>query len=77
MEIWRDDDELWHKKAFREIHTNFTLQHGSIGGVGDGKDMRWNLMTLDSLVSLHDFFSVDGKFLVRINDDTEEPWICL
>jgi len=52
---------------------NLTLQHGSICGVGDGEDMRRNLMTFDALVSLHNLFGIDGKLLVGIDDDAEEP----
>lgn len=59
------------------IKESFTLQHGSICGVGDGKDMRRNFMAFDALIPLHDLFGVDWKLLVRIDDDAEKPWICL
>jgi hypothetical protein len=54
------------------IKQSFTLQHGSICGIGDGEDMRRNFVAFDALISLHNLFGVDGKLLVGIDDDTEE-----
>lgn len=59
------------------INDTFTLQHGSICGIGDGKYMRRNFMTFNALISLHNLLSVDGKLLVGIDDDAEESGICL
>lgn len=54
-----------------------TLKHGSVCSVGDGENMRRNLMTFDALISLHNLFGVDWKFFVGIDDDTEKSWVCL
>lgn len=55
----------------------FTLEHGPVCCVGDRKDVRWNFVPFDPLVPLHNLLGVDGKFLVRIDDDAEETRICL
>ena len=54
-----------------------TLQHRSVGGVGDGKNVWWHFMTLLSLVQVHDLLSVNRKALVRVDDDAEETGVGL
>jgi hypothetical protein len=60
------------EKRWNAIKESFTLQHGSICGVGDGEDVRRNFVAFDALISLHDLFGVDGKLLVGIDDNAEE-----
>lgn len=60
------------ERARSAIKESFTLQHGSICVVGDGKHMRRNFVAFDSLISLHNLFGVDRKLLVRIDDDAEK-----
>lgn len=60
------------EKRRKAIKESFTLQHGSICSVGDGKDMRRNFVAFDALISLHNLFGVDWKLLVRIDDDAEK-----
>lgn len=57
--------------------TSHTLKHASISSVGDGKDVRWNLMTLLAFVQLYDFLSVDRVEFVRVYNNTEKSRICL
>lgn len=54
-----------------------TLQHGPVGSIGDGKHMWGYLVSLDALVSLHDFFCVNRQFLVGVDNDAEESRISL
>jgi len=58
-------------------HRTPTLQHRSVGSVSDGKHMRRHFMSLDALVSLHDFLCVDGQPFVWVHHDTEEARVCL
>jgi hypothetical protein len=39
--------------------------------------MRRHFMSLDALVSLHDFLCVDGQPFVWVHHDTEEARVCL
>ena len=48
-----------------------------VGSVGDGEDVRWDLMSLLALVDLDDLLRVDGKTDVRIHDDAEEAGVSL
>ena len=68
-----DEAKKEKKTRWNAIKESFTLQHGSICGVGDGEDMRRNFVTFDALISLHNLFGVDGKLLVRIDDNAEKP----
>lgn len=54
-----------------------TLKHAAVGRVSDGEDMRWDFMSLLTLVQLDDFLSVDGKALVWVDHDTEKAWVGL
>ena len=43
-----------------------------VGNVGNGEDVRRNLMTLLSFVNLNDLLRVDGKSLVGVNHHAEQ-----
>ena len=45
--------------------------------VGDSKDMRRNLVSLLSLINFYDLFSINRQSLVWINNNAEEPRVCL
>lgn len=58
-------------------HRTPTLQHRPVGSVSDSKHMRRHFMSLDALVTLHDFLCVDGQPFVWVHHDTEEARVCL
>lgn len=48
-----------------------------VGSVGDGEDVRRDLVSLLALVDLDDLLRVDGKTDVRIHDDAEQAGVSL
>lgn len=54
-----------------------TLQHGPVSRVGDGEHVRRHLVSLDTLVPLHDLLCVDRQPLVGVDDDAEQPRVRL
>lgn len=59
------------------MKVTFTLQHGAVGRVGDGEDVRWHLMALLALVEVHDLLGVDGQALVGVDHHAEQTRVGL
>lgn len=54
-----------------------TLHHAPVGRVCDGVDVRGHLVSLLSLVHVHDVLGVDGQVLVRVDHHAEETRVRL
>lgn len=52
------------KKDSRAFYS--TLEHGPVGGIGDGEDVRRHFVPLLPLVQVDDFLRVNGQPLVRV-----------
>ena len=48
-----------------------------VGGIGDGEDVRRDLVALLAFVDLDDLLRVDGKADVRVHDHAEEARVGL
>jgi len=48
-----------------------TQKHTTISSISNGVDMRWNFITLLSLVQFNNLLCVDRQTLVWVNDNTE------
>lgn len=58
-------------------HYFVTLQHWTISRIGNSKNVRRHLVSLDAFVPFHDLFCVYWQSLVGIYYDAEKARICL
>lgn len=55
----------------RQIERLITLKHRTVCGVRNGKNMGWNLVSLNTLIPLHYLFRVNWQPLVWIYHHAE------
>lgn len=41
------------------IRVSLTLQHGTVGGISNGEDVRWYFVSFDALISFHNLFGIN------------------
>ena len=74
-EVWlatqRDKTE---KRITDSCHT---LQHGPVGRIGDGEDVRRHFVSLLALVQINDLLRVDGQSDVGIDDNAKQAGVSL
>lgn len=74
-EVWlatqRDKTE---KRITDSCHT---LQHGPVGRIGDGEDVRRHFVSLLALVQINDLLRVDGQPLVGVDYHAKQARVCL
>lgn len=82
---------LWAKEREREVwlatqrdktekritDSCHTLQHGPVGRIGDGEDVRRHFVSLLALVQINDLLRVDGQPLVGVDYHAKQARVCL